>query len=149
MSNYTAADMIGLTIFSRLRVPRFRWNDLNGEVLGYIEPGKRIGVIRSWINRKPGSDVWFWEFEDRSRGELATFYVPHIPELLDMPKLREDLESRDEALRRRQLEWYERFVEDTGTVVNNVAQQTGNQLVTGGLLLGGLYLVSRLLKNDD
>ncbi|MEM9929329.1 MAG: hypothetical protein AAF840_05895 [Bacteroidota bacterium] len=137
----TAADLIGLTLYARKRIPKMRWPEDDAPVLGFVGPGQRIGVVRSWINQKPGSRFWYWEFDDLSRGQFATFYVPHDPARLNLPRLQEDMQARDEATRRRQLEWWERVVED-GT---NAVQVGANQVYTGALLLGGLYLITKAL----
>lgn len=138
----TAADMIGLTLYARTRIPKMRWPEDNSPVLGFVEAGQRIGVVRSWINQKPGSQFWYWEFDDLSRGPLSTFYVPHDPARLNLPQLQEDMNARDEATRRRRLEWWERVVEDGSSIV----QAGTGQLYTGALLLGGLYVIITALR---
>ncbi|MEM9259706.1 MAG: hypothetical protein AAGA62_08670, partial [Bacteroidota bacterium] len=118
-----------------------RWPTTNAPVLGFVEPGRRIGIIRSWIGRKPGNDLWYWEFDDPQRGDFNTFYVAHIPETLNMPRLQEDMQERDEAKRRRQLEWYQRVLEDGGQLV----KEGGSQVLTGAMILGGLYVLGRII----
>ena len=141
MANHTAADMVGLTLYAKKRIPLFRWGAPDAQILGYIEQGKRIGIIRSWVRKQSNRNLWFWEFDDPQRSDLATFYVAHIPETLNMPRLKEDMEERDEAMRRRQLEWYQRLMEDTGEVL----QQGGSSIMTGALILGGLYVLGRAI----
>ena len=137
----TAADLVGLTLYARRRIPKMRWPNDDAPVLGCFEAGQRIGVVRSWINQKPGSRFWYWEFDDLSRGPLATFYVPHDPDRLNLPRLQEDMQVRDEANRRRQLEWWERVVED-GT---NAVQAGTSQLYTGAFILIGGYLLTKAI----
>lgn len=142
MANFTAADMVGLRIYAKSRIPKLRWGDQDAEIVGYVEPGQLIGVVSSWLSQKPGKDFWFWEFDDLSRGQFSTFYVAHIPETLMMDQLREDFQERDEATRRRRLEWYQRAIEDGSQAL----AAGGNQLITGAFVLGGIYLIGQLLK---
>jgi hypothetical protein len=111
--------------------------------LGYIEAGMPIGTIRSWIVRKAGDPFWYWEFDDHSRGGLATFYVPHDSSILNLPQLEEDYNDAQEAERRAKLDWWGRTLEQAGVV----AQQAGSNVLTGALLLGGIYIAGRLIIN--
>lgn len=140
--NRSASELIGLTLKAKRRVPMYRWATVSAPVLGYIEPGQTIGVIQSWISQKPGEPSFFWEFDDPRRGGLSTFYVPHIPGILDIPSLKESVLSRDEAERRRRLAWYERVIEDTTEAVTAGT----SKLYTGALIIAGLWVVGKAIS---
>jgi len=144
MARTTAAEMIGLTLYAKKRVPLLRWPQDDSPVLGYVEAGQRIGIVYSWIAQRPGSKFWYWQFRrDNPRpGESDVFHVPHDASILDLPQLREEYQDNLEVERRRRLEWWQRAQED----VSQAVAAGGSQLVTGAFVLGGIYLIGQFFK---
>lgn len=143
MARKTAADMVGLTLYARKRLPLLRWPEDNSPVIGYIDAGRRIGVVRSWIDRRSqGNEFWYWEFDNTNQQSLGTVYVPHDPRLLNLPQLEEDYEIRLNEQRLSRLEWWERAIESGGRVIKNAS----SNLFSGVMIIGGAYVLAKILK---
>lgn len=60
MALYSAADLIGKTLYAATRVEAKKWPEDSAPVLFTIAPGKPIGVVDSYFTPKQGrSDVYF------------------------------------------------------------------------------------------
>jgi hypothetical protein len=139
----TADQLVGRTIYAKKRVPLLRWPQDDSPVLRYVEPGQRIGVIRGWSDKRPAQKFWYFEFDDNKTGRAqhSVFFVPYEPSILDLPRLGTEYQDQREAERRRNLEWWERLAEDGAEVVTNTASAAGAGILTGAVLLGGLYIL--------
>lgn len=140
----TADQLVGLPVYARGTVFLRRMPEDSAQVLRVVTPGQRIGVIKSWIAQRPGSRTFYLEFDDPDRGSYATVYAAYN-EALDRPKLKQALDARIEEERRRQLGPNGRALEDAGNFVQETAATAGSGIMTGALVLGGIYIVGRLI----
>lgn len=88
--SYSAADVVNKVLKTRERVECFRGSEAhnNGTPFGTIAPGMSIGVVKSWLDKKPdeGRSHLYWEFDHQTYG---TFYVRHAAGTFDVKDLRE------------------------------------------------------------
>jgi len=133
--------MIGLTLYAKRRVPVLTNDYDDAQPVRFIEAGQRVGIIATWLSRKPGNEFWYWGLIEYQGSQEPYFFVPHDPSLLDLPQLQEDLEIRNEEIRQQRLEWWEQLAEGGGGLLT-----TGGDLLKGVVVLGSLYLLSKIVK---
>lgn len=71
MPTYTAADIIGKTLYARRTVDKYNYP--GGPSIGTIKTGEVVGEVNSWVT-KPGTNTIFWEIKMPGR---SPFYVEH------------------------------------------------------------------------
>lgn len=75
MPFYSADQVVGYTLYARTRVPIKSEPSDAAEAIGEILPGRAVGVVRSWIDPKPGRNAnLYWQFQG-SNGAL--YYAEH------------------------------------------------------------------------
>lgn len=144
MSQFTAADLVGLPVYARQQVVLRSRPDNSGAIRRVVSPGQRVGVIKGWIDRQPEDGSLYLEFDDPAISQFATSYAAYDT-ALDRPRLKKALEERIEAERRSWLGPNGRALEDAQNAVKETAATAGGQVLTGALALGGLYIIGRLL----
>lgn len=82
---YSAYDIVGLSMYARQRVPIMQqpWDD--AEISRYIEPGRLVGTVTTYLEPRAGRSHLYWVFEDVFG---ASYYAPHIPGMYDLEMLR-------------------------------------------------------------
>ena len=82
---YSAADIIDKTLFAKTRVPikRQPWDAF--PVVGYAEPGQKIGVVYTYLGIKAGRSVLYWGFIDENR---IMYYTEHREGYYNVQSLR-------------------------------------------------------------
>lgn len=140
----TADQLVGLPVYARGTVFLRRVPEDSAPVFRVITPGQKVGVIKSWVAQRPGNRTFYLEFDDPDRGPFNTLYAAY-DEALDRPKLKEALDARTEAERRRWLGPNGRALEDAGNFVQDTAATAGSGIMTGALVLGSIYIIGRLI----
>lgn len=142
----TIQDLVGQPLYARQRLPKLRYPDDQSEVLGFFDPGQRVGTIRGWSDKRPRFNFWYIEFDNDVPGQPAVFFVPYVPEKLNMPALQRSYAVSTEAARRRNLEWWQRMVEDGTDVVTNAASAAGSGIALTVVGLGlGYVILNRIM----
>jgi hypothetical protein len=82
---YSAADIVGKTLFARTQVP-YRYGAYDdSQIVGYFQPGQKIGVVDTWVGIKEGRSFLNWSFI----GPTGTpYYVEHRGSYFDLDSLR-------------------------------------------------------------
>lgn len=136
----TADKLIGLPVYARRTVFLRRGPEDSAPVLRVVSPGQKVGVIKSWINQRPGSRTFYLEFDET----FGTSYAAY-DEALDRPTLKAAYDAREEEKRRQALGPNGRALEDAGNFVQETAATAGSGIMAGALVLGGVYIIGRLL----
>lgn len=71
MPTYTAADIIGKTLYARRSIEKYSYP--GGPVIGTIRNGETVGEVDSWVT-KPGTNTVMWQIKQPGK---APFYVEH------------------------------------------------------------------------
>jgi len=74
-ATFSAADIVGKTLYAKTAVPLKRLPEDSGSVTYTVPAGSVVGVVNSYILPKPGrnSNI-YWQFSDGSR----SFYAEHL-----------------------------------------------------------------------
>jgi hypothetical protein len=140
----TIADLIGLPLYAR-RMVMVRQSPRDGaQIVRTVSPGQLVGTIFSYHEQRSENISWFISFKDPSLpGGYG--YVSYDQQALDMPRVKLALDARIEAERRQRLGPNGRALEDAGGAVRDVAETAGSNLLSGAMLLGGVYILGKLI----
>lgn len=83
---YSAADIIGKTLYAASQVPIVRLPFDDQIPLRFVDRGQIVGVVWTYFEPKPGRSTLYWGFKDPYGNE---FYAPHRSEYYDTQKLRD------------------------------------------------------------
>lgn len=83
METFSADRIVGANMYAQERVPVKSGAYDDSQVIGYVEPGKMIGVVDSYVVARPssGRSRLHWMFRNDSGG---IFYVAHDRNLLEV-----------------------------------------------------------------
>lgn len=102
MALYSIDQIIGKTLVAKSRVPLYRLPYPDAEGLGYIEPGKYVGLVYSYLEPSPANgryELW-WMFAPAT-GSGNYYYAPHRAGLYDVSALKEQgVETTEEKIKR-------------------------------------------------
>lgn len=74
-ATFSAADIIGKTLYAKTAVPLKRLPEDSGSLIYTVPAGSVVGVVNSYILPKPGRNAnIYWQFSDGSRN----FYAEHL-----------------------------------------------------------------------
>lgn len=115
MALYSVDDIIGKTLVAKQRVPLYRLPYPNAELIGYVEPGKYVGLVYSYQNIDPANgryNLW-WMFAPAA-GTSNYYYAPHVEGYYDIKALaqqgvittEEKIKREAEAKRLANEPWY-------------------------------------------
>lgn len=146
MSDYSANDLIGIPVYTAKRIPLYSLPDVNSPVLEYLDADKSLGRMFYFKPRQMGKQHWYLIFSYPSNSSNQFFYVPWIKSNFNMSRLKADVDSKLEAIRRGQLSAWERSMESAGGFIKETTETASDQLTTGLMLLGGVYIIGRLIS---
>jgi hypothetical protein len=88
----TADKIVGKTLVAKKRVPVKDLAYDSAKVVRYVEPGKTVGVVFSYLNPTANRSVVYWMFEPPGQ---KPFYVPHDPNSFDLDKIKKQIEEEE------------------------------------------------------
>jgi hypothetical protein len=74
---YSVNDIVGKTLVAKKRVPVKASPLDSAPILRYIEAGKPVGVVYSYLEPKTGRSQLYWMFEEDFFGDVTYYYIPH------------------------------------------------------------------------
>lgn len=84
--NYSAADIVGKTLYAATRVPIKKLPTDSSAIIRYAVPGEPIGEVYSFLEPKTGRSVLHWSFVDPRTNVL--YYTEHRTGYYDLNQLR-------------------------------------------------------------
>lgn len=115
----SAGDIIDKTLIAAKRIPVYRQAADGAEIVGYVDAGKPVGVVYSYLNPNPAlnrSGLW-WAFYPNSG---MYYYAPHNSADFSLSALKqqgvisttEKVKEEQDAAKRASRTWYENLISD-------------------------------------
>jgi hypothetical protein len=84
---FNAGDLIGKTLFAKVRVALYPTPTDGSKAFAFVEPGQSIGVVYSYLEPSVAKNRsrMYWMFND---GTLY-YYVPHRPGFFDVTSIKQ------------------------------------------------------------
>lgn len=137
MTTYSASYFIGKTLYAAARVPLYRVPIDSAAPYAYVESGRIVGVVYSYVNVKPGyRSALYWMFYD---GNGRPYYSPMLSGLYSESALRD----QGVISTKEQLEEEKKKQETTAEYLKKM----GKTVVFGGLTVAALAAFLKYRKN--
>lgn len=143
---FNAGDLIGKTFIARRDITII---NASGNPIGYVKAGQPVGVVDSWLPIKPGTrSVLWWAFNLNG----FFYYVAHAQGLFDISTIKKQGVLSLDEIYKKELEkadaesrgWLSKMLGLPSS--GSVASGLGNVLLTGGLIVGAVYLAGIYIK---
>lgn len=82
---YNAGDLIGKTLFAKVRIALYREASDTAKPFGFVEVGQPVGIIYAWLQPKASRSALWWQFKEN----LQFYYVPHRVNAFDISALKQ------------------------------------------------------------
>jgi len=143
---FSAGDIIGKTLIATRKVTII---NSQGAPIGFVNAGQPVGVVDSYLPIKPGErSVLWWAFNMNG----FFYYVAHQQNLFDVSAIKKQGVLSLDEIYQKQIEaadaesrgWLSKMLGLPSS--GSVASGLGNVLVTGGLIVGAIYLAGIYIK---